>query len=104
MKKNQYIANTTRQQKMMQVLTKLEQTSDERNQETSNLQLQIIRLVLLTCKRGPHSSVMWCVITRWLVSNVMRQCGGLIFKSQKVMNNSRVEICSQEMNASHPFL
>jgi len=46
MKKNQYIANTTRQQKMMQVLTKLEQTSDERNQETSNLQLQIIRLVL----------------------------------------------------------
>ena len=46
MKKNQYIANTARQQKMMQVLTKLEQTSDERNQETSNLQLQIIRLVL----------------------------------------------------------
>jgi len=28
---------------MMQVSTKLEQTSDERNQETSNLQLQVIR-------------------------------------------------------------
>jgi len=33
---------------MMQVLTKLEQTGDERNQETSNLQLRIIRLVLWT--------------------------------------------------------
>jgi hypothetical protein len=30
---------------MIQVLTKLEQTSDERSQETSNLQLKIYRLV-----------------------------------------------------------
>jgi len=73
MKKNQYIANTTRHQKMMQVLTKLEQTSDERNQETSNLQLQIIRLVLWTLSsgsEGPQSFVMWCGITMWLVSDV----------------------------------
>ncbi|XP_023717396.1 nuclear receptor-binding factor 2 isoform X3 [Cryptotermes secundus] len=43
MKKNQYIADKTRQQKMIQVLTKLEQTSDERNQEASNLQRKIYR-------------------------------------------------------------
>jgi hypothetical protein len=35
----------------MQVLTKLEQTSIEQNQETSNLKQLIIRLVLWTCKQ-----------------------------------------------------
>lgn len=49
MKKNLYIADKTRQQKMIQVLTKLEQTSDERNQETSNLQRKIYRSVLRIC-------------------------------------------------------
>ncbi|XP_021921308.1 uncharacterized protein LOC110830552 isoform X2 [Zootermopsis nevadensis] len=43
MKKDQYVADKTRQQKMLQVLTKLEQTSSERSQETNNLQLKIYR-------------------------------------------------------------
>lgn len=51
MKKNQYVTDKARQQQMIQVLTKLEQTSDERNQETSNLQRKIYRLVLWICKK-----------------------------------------------------
>ncbi|KAJ4451480.1 hypothetical protein ANN_02943 [Periplaneta americana] len=43
MKKNQYLVDKARQQKMAQVLTRLEQTSDERSQETSNLQRKIYR-------------------------------------------------------------